>query len=104
MAKKRIKTGERLKFFCKFCDAVSSGAVFRERYRWRARLDCGHFRNLGFVLPPEELERRGIINYEEERKGITPKQRMILDGQLELKEIEHREKKLGNLTRGKMYL
>lgn len=52
-------------FFCPWCDCYRTGRIIKETYRWRVRMNCGHVRaNVGFTLPPEELERKGFINYQ----------------------------------------
>lgn len=88
---------------CKYCRAPRTATIFRERYRWRGRLSCGHVRDFGFVLPVEELERRGIINYEYEDPRIRAmKLQRMADHRKEQQEIEHFHTHQG--TRGKMYL
>lgn len=51
-------------FFCPWCDCHRTGRIVKETYRWGVILKCGHVRRkIGYTLPPEELERKGFINY-----------------------------------------
>lgn len=105
--KVRFRPGLRLPgFICPFCQTDdNTGTVFRERYEWRVKLSCGHHKTLGFILPFEELERRGIINYEYQDPRIeSRKAQMIREKELELKEIQdHITIKLTR-SRGKKYI
>lgn len=50
-------------FHCPWCDCMRTGRVVKETFRWRVIMSCGHVRaNVGFTLPPSELERKGYIN------------------------------------------
>ena len=57
----RFIHGRRYRFYCNKCGAQRDGVYFREGYDARAKLTCGHERNLGYTLPPEELEREGLM-------------------------------------------
>lgn len=62
LAKKiRFIHGRKYKFFCNKCGAKREGVYFREGYDARARLICGHHRNLGYTLPPDYLEDMGYM-------------------------------------------
>lgn len=64
LARVRIIHGKPIKRWCRKCDAIREGIALRERYRWRYKLKCGHIGMGGYVLPLEELERRGYVNYD----------------------------------------
>jgi len=103
----RFRAGMKLPdFYCPYCDFKTEGTIYRERFEWLVRMKCGHNKILGMVLPPEELEARGLINQQtpEEKKRKSVKEQMILDGQLERKMIHERLGVLSRLTRGKRYL
>jgi len=38
------------------------GIYFREQFDARARLMCGHHRNLGYTMPDWYLEEQGLMN------------------------------------------
>lgn len=61
----RFIAGQRLPFTCNRCGAKRKGRVYRDLYEWRARLDCGHERQLGLTKPLDVLEEEGLINQEE---------------------------------------
>jgi hypothetical protein len=61
----RFIHGRRYRFHCNKCGAKRTGIYFREGYDARAKLSCGHHRNLGYTLPPEELEAEGLMIGEE---------------------------------------
>lgn len=66
--KTRYMHGKKLGgFFCDKCGFYTDGTVIRERYRWSVRADCGHMLQRGYVLPVDELQRRGYVNYETKR-------------------------------------
>ena len=73
---------------CSHCGMRTEGIVYRERIRWYSKLSCGHRKYLGLVLPIEELERRGFANYQEEKKYLTPRDQMVIDGEVQYKEYE----------------
>jgi len=62
----RFSHGRRYRFHCNKCGAKRDGIYFREGYDARAKLSCGHHRNLGYTLPPEELEAEGLMECEPE--------------------------------------
>lgn len=61
----RFIAGQRLPFTCNRCGAKRTGRVYRDLYEWRARLDCGHERQLGLTKPIDVLEEDGLINQDE---------------------------------------
>lgn len=101
MKKIRIRAGMRLPFKCSHCGYKVEGVVYRERIRWYCKLACGHRKYLGLVLPIEELERRGYANYQEEKKYITPKEQMIMDGEIEQKELQTFVERKKDFTRSR---
>ena len=96
MSKVRFVNGLKLKrFFCPRCLARRDGTVYRERWRWRAKLTCGHHKMLGMVLPIEELERRGYVNYDPDPKRTALRERMERDQFLEnIEKQKYIERKL----------
>lgn len=60
----------------------------------------------GYVLPKEELERRGYVNYDYPRdpRAIARENQAIADKYRQLKEAQRFKEITQNLTRGKMYL
>lgn len=58
----RYRTGLRINAKCNFCGAPRKATVFQEGARWMAKMDCGHLGFRGWVRPPEELEKEGLVN------------------------------------------
>lgn len=60
----RYRTGLVLDgMYCSFCGARRTGRVFQENARWMVQMrECGHIGFRGWVLPPDELEKRGLVN------------------------------------------
>ena len=52
-------------FHCNRCGCKRTGRVYRDLYEWRARLKCGHERQLGMTKPLDILEQEGLINVDE---------------------------------------
>lgn len=61
----RFIAGQVLPLKCRKCDAVRKGRVYRDLYEWRARLECGHERQLGTTKPLDVLEEEGLVNMDE---------------------------------------
>lgn len=107
MPKVRFYNGLTLpNFFCPFCDARFEGRIFRERFEWRVKLECGHRKTLGGVFPYPEMEDRGFINQDtpEQKESQAFDVRNASDKILEEQERAKRERKLENLPRRKLYL
>lgn len=60
--KLRFIAGQKLMFHCNKCGCKRTGRVYRDLYEWRARLKCGHERQLGTTRPLDALEAEGLIN------------------------------------------
>lgn len=41
---------------------MRTAVVYRETVEWRARMSCGHHRQLGYTMPYEVLDQLGYIN------------------------------------------
>lgn len=52
-------------FHCNRCGCQRKGRVYRDLYEFRARLKCGHERQLGTTKPLDVLEEEGLINMDE---------------------------------------
>lgn len=81
-------------FYCPWCDVRRPGRIVRENFRWRCLLKCGHVRsNIGFTLPPEELERKGYINQKgSEDPRFTAKKKGLFAGAMKRRDEVLKEK------------
>lgn len=57
----RFISGQRLPFTCNKCGVKKTGTVYRDLWAWRARLSCGHEREIGLTKPMDILEAEGLI-------------------------------------------
>lgn len=48
--------------YCTKCCAWRTGRIYQERYRWMAKLTCGHLSFKGYTMPPAELARLGYVD------------------------------------------
>lgn len=91
-------------FWCSWCDCRRKGRMIRETFRWRCILSCGHVRaNIGFTLPPEELERKGYINqpFTEDPRFTARKRELFLAAMKRRDEVLHQKWLKENLAGGK---
>lgn len=58
----RLLHGRKYKFRCSKCGCKREGTVYRDLYEWRARMECGHHKHLGYTKPLDVLEAEGLIN------------------------------------------
>lgn len=59
--------------YCSFCGARRTGTIIKERFRWLIRMrECGHLGFRGYTMPPEELERLGILEKTQSKGDIKP--------------------------------
>lgn len=91
-------------FYCAWCDCQRTGRVVKELFRWRVIMKCGHVRaNVGFTLPPEELERKGYINQKgsEDPRFTAKKKQLFAEVMKRREEILHQRWLEQNLAGGR---
>jgi hypothetical protein len=86
----RYRNGLKVKgMYCAFCCSRVTGTVYREKLRWMAKLSCGHLSFRGWIAPPEELEKRGLLN---EQLSQQKKARDLREQLDQMNEEEARER------------
>lgn len=58
----RFIHGRKYDIFCSKCKRRREAIVYRELFAWRAKMTCGHHRELGFTKPQDVLEAEGLMN------------------------------------------
>ena len=98
-----FKNGGTYDLFCHKCQKKFKGKVFRQRIRWVTRRPCcGQMKSLGYIMPPDELHKSGLI----ERGTIDPRKQQEKEEkqkqwQEEMKEREVYDKRREIFTRSK---
>ena len=65
------KNGLKTKVFCARCGNNIDATIYQKRARWIAELKCVHgMKVMGYVAPPDELVKRGLITKESDNKSI----------------------------------